>query len=79
MNPPSKNITSVMCGQRRSRSDCADAQSGQGLRCPQTESFDTIDCFNGEQVPSVQDDVNPHILHMFEGTFSLDASRVYMY
>ena len=22
----------------------------------------------------VQDDVNPHILHMFEGTFSLDTA-----
>ena len=24
----------------------------------------------------VQDDVNPHLLHMLEGTFSLDAVRI---
>ena len=31
-----------MRGQRRPRSDCADAQSDQGLRCPMPELLDTI-------------------------------------
>ena len=35
-------MSSDICGQRRSRSDCASAQSDQGLRCPLTESFDSI-------------------------------------
>ena len=35
-----------MRGQRRPRSDFANAQSDQGLRCPHTESLDTIECFN---------------------------------
>ena len=35
-----------------------------------------IECFNGEQMPGLdfthgKDDVNPQILRMFEGTFSL--------
>ena len=60
--------------QLRPRSDCASAQSDQGLRCPQTESLDTTECFNREQMPRrdfvhVQDGVNPHVLRMFEGTF----------
>ena len=38
-----------MCGQRRPRSACADAQSDQGLRCPQTELLGTIECLNGQQ------------------------------
>ena len=63
------------------RSDCADAQSDQDLRCPQIESLDTNECFNGKQMPGcdfahVQDDVNLHILHMFEGTFSLIAAHL---
>ena len=28
------------------------APSDRGLRCPQTESMDTIDRFNGEQMPA---------------------------
>ena len=35
---------------QRPKSDCASAQSDQDLRCPQTESLDTIECFNGEQM-----------------------------
>ena len=58
---------------------CADAQSDQGFRCPQTESLDTTEYFNGEKMPGlyfvhVQDDVSLHILQMFDGTFSLDAA-----
>ena len=40
-----------MCGQRRPRSDCANAQTDHGLRCPLTEVADTIECINGEQMP----------------------------
>ena len=29
----------------------ASAQSNRGLRCPQIESENTIECFNGEQMP----------------------------
>ena len=38
-----------ICGQRSPRSDCANAQSEQGLYCPRTEALDTIECFYGEQ------------------------------
>ena len=41
-------------------------------------TLDTLECFSGEQLPNetahAQDDVNPHILRMLEGTFSLDAA-----
>ena len=40
-----------ICGQRRHRSACASAQSDQCLRCPLTESVDTIECINVEQMP----------------------------
>ena len=67
--------------QRRPRSDCAFAQSDQGLHCPQTESLDTTEYFTGDQVPGcdfahVQDDVNLHILHMLKITFSLDEAYI---
>ena len=60
------------------RSDCADAQSDLGLHCPLTESFDTAECINREQMPRgylahVQDDLNLRILRMLEDIFSLDA------
>ena len=32
----------AICGQRRPRSACANAQADQGLRCPLTESVDTV-------------------------------------
>ena len=32
------------------RSACADAHSGQGLYCPVTESLDTTECINEEQI-----------------------------
>ena len=35
---PSKNVSLSICGQQRSRSTCASAQSDQCLHCPQTES-----------------------------------------
>ena len=42
-----KNVYTGICGQRKPRSACASAPSDQGLRCPDTESLDTIECFNG--------------------------------
>ena len=71
---------SGICGQRRPGSDCASAQSDQGLHCPLTESSDTTECTNGEQKPGgyfvlSQDDLNLRILHVFEGIFSLDAAH----
>ena len=54
-------------------------QSDQDLHCPLTESLATTECMNGEQTPGwniAQDDLNLHILRMFEGTFSLDAIHV---
>ena len=47
----------------------AQISADQGLCYSQTESLDTIKCFNGDQMPGfahVQDDVNPHILHLLE-------------
>ena len=66
----------VICGQRRPRSDCANAQSDLGLRCLLTESVDTTECMNGEQRPEcyfafAQDDLTLRILRMFEGFFRL--------
>ena len=51
-----------------------------GLCCLQIESLDTTECFNREQrleryFAHAEDDVNLHILHMFEGTFSFDTAR----
>ena len=42
-------MSSIICGQRRSRSACASAQSDQDLHCPLSESLDTTECMNGEQ------------------------------
>ena len=41
----------------------------------------STECFNGEQMPRrdfthEQDDVNPHILRMREGTFPLEAAQL---
>ena len=63
---PCETVPLGICGQRRPRSACASTQSDQGLRCPQTEWLDTIDCFNGEQKPGwhfahVQDGMNMYI------------------
>ena len=51
-----------------------------GLCCLQIESLDTTECFNSKPrlvwyFAHAQDDVKPHILHMFEGTFSLATAR----
>ena len=64
---PSENVPSV---------HALPVKSQMHSRSPLHEWLDTIDSVNGEQKPSwdlahVQDDVNPHILRMLEGTFSL--------
>ena len=46
----------------------------QGILCPLTESLDTTECMNEEQRPGwyfehAQDDMNLHILCMFECIF----------
>ena len=46
-----KSVSSGIGGHRRPRSDCASAQSDQGLHCPLTESVDTTECIIGEQMP----------------------------
>ena len=75
--------SSSLSWQRRPRSDCASAQSDQSLRCPLPESMNTIECINCQQRPGwdlarAQDDVNPHILRMPEGTFPLVAAHYKM-
>ena len=45
------------------------------------ESFDTIECLSGEQMPvwdftHVQDEMNSHILRKLKGTFSLDVAQI---
>ena len=72
-----ENVILGIYEQQRPGSDCACAQSDQSLRCPHSGSLDTIECISGEQIPGwdfahVQD-VNPHILRMLEGIFSLEA------
>ena len=79
---PCKNDVSLgTCGQRRPRSDCASAQSDQGLPCPLIESLDTTECLNEEQRPIryiayAQYNLNLRILHILEGTFSLGVAHL---
>ena len=76
MAPPCENVSSGIYGQRRPRSDCADAQSDQNHRCPLTESFDTIAFINWEQMPrwdfahARDESESAHFAHA-RGTFSL--------
>ena len=74
-------MTSYLANNFNWAAPCENAQSDQGLRCPQIELMNTIKCFNGEKMPErdfahVQGDVNPHILRMLECTFSLDAAQL---
>ena len=76
---PCENVSSDICGQRRSRSACASAQSDQSLTCPLTESLDATEYFNGEQTTEcyfarTQDDLNLRILRR---PFSLDMVFLY--
>ena len=71
----------VICAQRRLRSACA-SRYNQGFHCPLTESLDATDRKNGEQMTvyiffsHTQDNLNLHILRMFEDTFPLDAAHI---
>ena len=72
---PCKNVSSGIYGQWRVRSTCVSVQSNQDLHYLLTESLYTAECMSGEQKPEwyfvhVHDDLNLHILCMFEGTFS---------
>ena len=54
----------------------ASTQSDQGLHYQLTESLDITECINGEQKAGwyfahVQDDLNLHIMRMFEDRFPL--------
>ena len=40
-----------ICGHWRPWSDCASAESDQGLHCPLTKSLNTTECMSGEQRP----------------------------
>ena len=70
---PYKNVSSGICRQGRSRSDCASAQSDQDLCCLLTESINTTEYLNGEQRCGWYF-AHGHILHMLEDTFSLAAA-----
>ena len=73
---PCGNVSVSICRQRRPRSACASMQSDQGIHCPQTESLDTIECFNGEQMPNYSFDMAQLLLKSFEGRwfFLLDVT-----
>ena len=78
-----ENLSSGICGQRKPRSDCASTQSDLGLRCPLTESLDTLECINGEQrsgcdFAHARDDMILRIVRIFEDTlkFSLCAAHL---
>ena len=78
---PCEKESSAKCGRRRPGSACTSAQSDQGHRCLLTESFKTIECSNGEQLPGwdfahAQDDLNLLILRMQQGPISLDAAQM---
>ena len=49
----------VICGQRRTRAACAFAQAGLVLRCPLTESMDTV-VYVDEQRMSRSDCMDAH-------------------
>ena len=50
---PCDHVSSSICGHRRPKSACAATQSDHSLPCPLTESFDTIKCVDGEQMPGL--------------------------
>ena len=81
LNGPCENVSSGICGQQRPRSACASVQDDQEIHCPITESLDTTEGMNGDQMPGwnfahAQYDLNLCILHMFEGSFSLGVGQV---
>ena len=85
MNPPSEKMPSGLVRTAKAQirlRGCASAQSDQGLHCPLTELLDTTECMDREQRPGwyfahAQDAVSLRILHMFDGTFSLNAAHIW--
>ena len=77
---PCENASSDICGQRRPRSACASAQSDQGLHYPLIETLDTTESMmeseGSDDTSRMQDVVNPYILRMLEGPFSLGTTQV---
>ena len=73
-----ENMSFGTCRQQRPRSAFSSMQSDQGLHRPLTESLDTTECMNGEQLyfANVHDDLNLHILCMFEDAFSIWADQM---
>ena len=47
-------VDSEIFGQRRPTLACTSMQSDKDLYCPLTESSDTIECMNGEQISDSQ-------------------------
>ena len=48
---PCGNVSTGICGQRRTRSAYTFAQSDRGLARPLTESLDIVEYISGEQMP----------------------------
>ena len=71
-----KNVPSGICGQRRLRSDCASAQSDQGLHCSLTETLNE-EQISGWNFVRAQDDLHLRILRTFKGNFSLEEAQIY--
>ena len=72
-----KNVSSSIHRQGKPRS----AQSDDGLRCPLTESLDTLERINGVQCPDKNlrirgMNLTPCIFRMLKDTFSLDAAQI---
>ena len=70
-------------GQRRPRSACASAQYDQGLRCPLTDSLDTIECINVKQMPASEfahawdESKSVHFAHVRRHLFVCAAHIIY--
>ena len=78
---PNDNWPSGHAQTAKAQIDCVNAQSDQDLCCLLLELLDTLDCINGQKRPQdlahAQDNVNPHILCMLEGTFLLDVAHTF--
>ena len=73
---PRENVSFGICEQWRPWSDCASAQSDQGLHCPLTELLGTIECINVEHMPRWQfahawdESESVHFAHARKGIFA---------
>ena len=79
-----KKKSSDICGQRLQRPACTSAQSDQGLCCPLTELFDTIECIKGVHMPGetwrmCEMNLDLGILHMFEDSILLSLNIFYLH